>query len=495
MSRPAETEETAEAACFAPGLERAFAEAPAEIAGPVERIEGEMPAWLAGTYYLNGPARFRRGEVAYRHWLDGDGCVAALRLDGSAAGTERARLTTRYVESAKARDEDEAGRALYRTFGTGFEGDQLLRGVALASPVNVSVYPFAGTLLAFGEQGLPWELDPETLETRGEHSFGRRLTPISPFSAHPKLDPESGEMVNFGISFATTEPSLTLYRFDSGGTMLWRKRSRIDLAPSVHDFGLSPSWIIVYAAPHVMNVQAFLEGGASVMESLSWEPERGSRLLIYSRETGEPAADIRLPEATYCLHHINAFEEDGRLVLDVLDLEEPAYQDYQPLPELFVDVKPAVPARYRIDIEGGRVESRTTLPLGLGGDFPAHDAALTGKPYDDFWMLGISATGKPGRKFLDHLVHLSWSRPDLEDSYDAPPGTYFAGEPAFAAPPEGAEGPGSQGVIIVPQLDVETMESSFALLDAHNVAAGPLAVLHVGAPLHLAFHSHFEPVE
>jgi hypothetical protein len=40
-----------------------------------------------------------------------------------------------------------------------------VRDLALASPVNVSVYPVAGRLLAFGEQGLPWELDPVTLET------------------------------------------------------------------------------------------------------------------------------------------------------------------------------------------------------------------------------------------------------------------------------------------------------------------------------------------
>jgi len=38
----------------------------------------------------------------------------------------------------------------------------------LEPPVNVSVYPFAGSLLAFGEQTLPYELDPVTLETRGD---------------------------------------------------------------------------------------------------------------------------------------------------------------------------------------------------------------------------------------------------------------------------------------------------------------------------------------
>ncbi|HEY4594936.1 MAG TPA: carotenoid oxygenase family protein, partial [Thermoanaerobaculia bacterium] len=62
----------------APGLERAFA-APADQQG-TPRVEGEIPAFLRGTYYLNGPARFERGGQAYRHWLDGDGMVCALRF-------------------------------------------------------------------------------------------------------------------------------------------------------------------------------------------------------------------------------------------------------------------------------------------------------------------------------------------------------------------------------------------------------------------------------
>ena len=77
--------ETAMTEDHAPGLERAFA-APAEQCC-VPRIEGEVPAFLRGTYYLNGPARFERGEAATGHWLDGDGMVCALRF-----GAERGPL-------------------------------------------------------------------------------------------------------------------------------------------------------------------------------------------------------------------------------------------------------------------------------------------------------------------------------------------------------------------------------------------------------------------
>jgi all-trans-8'-apo-beta-carotenal 15,15'-oxygenase len=62
---------------FAPGLDKVFSFVPRERSGPVI-VEGAVPAFLRGTYYLNGPARFERGGVRYRHRLDGDGMVCAL---------------------------------------------------------------------------------------------------------------------------------------------------------------------------------------------------------------------------------------------------------------------------------------------------------------------------------------------------------------------------------------------------------------------------------
>src|SRR6185295_18706175 len=151
---------------YAPLIERAFSFTPSEHSYVIDDIEGEIPEFIRGTYYMNGPARFSRGSLRYNHWLDGDGMVCALRFED-----RRVEFTSRFIQSAKHAAEEEAGRPLFRAFGTEFESDRLKRGVMLESPINVSVYPYAGTLLAFGEQGLPIELDSVTLETRGEFNF------------------------------------------------------------------------------------------------------------------------------------------------------------------------------------------------------------------------------------------------------------------------------------------------------------------------------------
>ena len=465
----------------APLLENAFDADLVEESYVVEEIRGEVPGYLRGTYYLNGPARFERAGQRYRHWLDGDGMVCALRFE--AGGVT---FTNRFVRSTKLVEEEEAGRPLFRAFGTAFEGDRLMRGVGLESPVNVSVYPAFGTLLAFGEQGLPWELDPETLETRGQYTFGGRLNEISPFSAHANVDYSSGELFNFGISFSARRPCVNLYRAAPGGELLYRRRIGIEAPCSVHDFGLSERYIVVYLSPYLLRMDALLEGRATLMEALDWRPELGSRLLVARREDGEEVASVPVGNA-YSLHQINCFEEGADLVVDVVELDRPVYDQYD-VPQLFTEVRRAQPVRYRVDLDAGSVAERSTLEHTLMCDFPAIDTRLASHAYQDFWVLAISATERPGRKFFDRLVHLSWNGAGTA-AYQAPPGHYFGGEPVFMADPADDR----RGVVICQQLDAERRRMAFLLFDAHDVARGPIAELGLRRPVHLGFHTSYQP--
>jgi all-trans-8'-apo-beta-carotenal 15,15'-oxygenase len=472
---------------LAPGLEHAFAAVPAERDVRLA-VEGRLPRYLRGSYYANGPARFRRGELAYRHWLDGDGMVAALHVTGEAADAE-VRFVSRFVRSAKWEAEEAVARPLFRAFGTAFPGDRLVRGVALESPVNVSAFPYGGALLAFGEQGLPWELDPVTLETRGLYTFSGALNPLSPFAAHPKIDPETGELFNFGISFSAERPQLNLYRFDTHSRLAYRRRLPLDWASSLHDFCLAPRHAVFYLAPYLLDM-GLLAGGRTLMESLAWRPERGSRLAIVTRETGELAASIPVGER-YSLHTIHGFEKDGRLVVDVLELDRPVYDQYEEIPHLFRDVAPGRPVRFEIDLAAGRLIARREIAYDRAPDFAAVDPRRFARDYDDLWLLGISSQGRPGRKFFDEIVHLAWSRPEAADLWRAPAGSYLGGEPAFVPDPEDER----SGAVICQLFDAVKGESALLVFDAFHVAAGPVARIPLDSPLHLGFHALFAPAE
>ena len=480
MSKTVERGETTRE--LAPFLERCFLFDAVESSYQIENIQGEIPPWLRGSYYVNGPARFQRGGLRYKHWLDGDGMVCRLHFDREAVS-----FASRFVRTPKLKEEEPQDRPIYRTFGTAFPGDKLRRNVMLEPPGNVSVYPVAGKLLAFSEQSLPFELDPVTLEGRGEYDFGGSLNDVSPFSAHPKFDPASGHMVNFGISFSPTQPVLNLYEFDAQGRQLRRRRHRLQFQHSNHDFGLSRNYAIFFLSPLLMDFVKFWNEGVSVMESLRWEPEKGSRIVVMPRESKTESPFEVAAGCGKCLHLINCFEGEGLLTVDLLELEAPVYPEYEVIPDLFSTISRCQPVRYRIDVRSRRLIDRAAMEYDRGPDFPSFDKHLIGQPYDDFWMLGISTTGEAGRKFFDQLAHGSWSRGNVADVFQTPPGEYLAGEPIYISNPENRD----EAVIIVEHLDAGRDRAEFQLFDAANVASGPLARLPLRHKIHPGFHTSF----
>lgn len=462
----------------AAGIEAAFPREFTECCRQVECVEGTIPGFVRGTYYLNGPARFGLGDVSYTHWLDGDGMVCALRFGG-----ENIKLTTRYIGSTKHEIERQIGRPLFRAFGTNFPGSQLNRlNNGVESPVNVSVYRFKDELLAFGEQGLPWALDPQTLETRGQYDFDRRLNAASPFSAHPRFDSDTHEMFNFGIFFSAT-PRLYLYCFTPEG-LRYRTGVPLPYPCSVHDFSLSRRYAIFYLSPYLLDVQGLLHNRQTVLESLQWTPERGSRFLVLDRSDGKLVASIPANQR-YCLHLMNSFDWGDLLTVDLLEFDRPIYGEYQPIPDLFRSVSQGAPVRYTIDLPRREVIGRIALNCDRSPDFPSIDPRRSMHAYDDFWMLGISSSGQTGRKFFDQLVHGNWSR-ETSDIYQSPYKRYLSGEPVFVA------APGSQeSVVLCQEVDVAEGNSYFLLFNANAVRKGPIARISAGQLLYSGFHASF----
>jgi all-trans-8'-apo-beta-carotenal 15,15'-oxygenase len=466
---------------FAPGIEAAFPREFREGCRVVPCVEGEIPKFVRGTYYLNGPGRFGIGDLSYKHWLDGDGMVCALHF-----GNEEMRLTHRYVRSRKHEDEKQANRPLFRTFGTAFPGNQLNRvNNGTESPVNVSVYRFGDRLLAFGEQGLPWALDPQTLETYGQFTFNGRLNEASPFAAHPKFDADTREMFNFGIFFSEQATRLYLYCFAQDG-LRYRAAVGLPYSCSVHDFSLSKRYAIFYLSPYIFDTHGLLYSGQTVLESLHWMPERGALLVVLDRTSGKVVASIPAGQR-YCLHLMNSFESGDILTVDVLEFDAPIYGEYQPIPDMFQSVSQGGPMRYVIDLRNRKLVGRSAIDCFCSPDFPAIDPRRAMQSYEDFWMLGISSSGKSGRKFFDQLVHGNWSGAN-DDIYQAPHKRFLSGEPVFI----GASG-SEEAVVLCQEVDVAERSSYFLLFDAKAVKPGPIARIAAGQLLYCGFHAVFYP--
>src|SRR6185369_3688790 len=104
-------------------------------------------------------------------------------------------------------------------------------------------------------------------------------------------------------------------------------------------------------------------------------------------------------------------------------------------------------------------------------DFASIDPRQAAAPYHHFWMLGISATGRHGRKFFDQLTRADWRNRDVRDVYQAGPGCYLGGEPIFIPNPDDHAG----GAVICQMFDPKRTMSAFGVFDAFNLARGPVA--------------------
>jgi carotenoid cleavage dioxygenase-like enzyme len=60
------------------GRLRGFHSVEVECAPTDLPVRGNLPAWLAGTYLLNGPAQWELPKRSYRHWFDGRHCCIAF---------------------------------------------------------------------------------------------------------------------------------------------------------------------------------------------------------------------------------------------------------------------------------------------------------------------------------------------------------------------------------------------------------------------------------
>lgn len=447
----------------------------------VDDIDGVMPATLRGTLFRNGSGRNELAGQWFAHWFDGDGMISKIRFDD--AGIH---YRNRYVATANYLDETRAGRIVHRGFGKMRPLGPL--GNAFREPANVSntsVVLQGDRLLSLWEGGPPTALDPTTLDTRGIEDFGGVL---KAFSAHPKIDPDTGELFNFGIDYGA-KTTLTPYRIDRG--ILTRLPPVVLPYPVMnHDFVLTARYLVFCLGPILVHPLKFLLGFKSLDGALRWDGSRPTQILLVPRDgRGDKRGGLRWIEtdAFFQFHFANGFEDDGTLVLDLA-----RYPDYDTIGEALRSYwrsdwpsrGMAALTRLRVDLATGKVE-RQTFETGTANEFPTINSARTGKRHRYAYIASNPAQNEIG---LQQRI----SRVDFETgtvaSHDFGPAGYV-GEPLFV--PTRPDGPEDEGVVLVMVFNSADHRTEIAGLDARDLAARPLFTArlrhHVPYPLHGTF--------
>ncbi len=436
-------------------------------------LQGTLPAGLRGTLVRNGPNPVVPDPKA--HWFAGDGMLHSFTLaDGEVRYRNRWVRTDFWRAAAEGRDL--AGG--FQTAPTGEAPTQHDDGTA-----NTNVIGHAGHMLALEEAHLPMEIDLPTLDTLGATDFGGGLH--GSFTAHPKTDPRTGELLFFGygtperlsngMSFGVISPEGRVTRFE---------RFEAPYASMVHDFMVTDRHVMF----PIMPLTGSMDRAKSGRPPYAWEPEYGTRVGLMPRDGS--TADIvwwRGP-ACYVFHVMNAWEAEGSLFADVIQFPTPPLfprPDGSPISD---KTPPSRLVRWQFDFSNPSREFTQTQLEEIPGEFPRIDERFAGLPHRHGWYVrrAVSGPGEPQRLYAG-LMHIDHTTPK-RDMYLFPAPDMVSEGVFVPRAPDAEEG---DGWLLATVWRGATNTSDLVIFDARAIAAGPVCVASLPHRVPVGFHGNW----
>ena len=437
-------------------------------------ITGELPRELHGTLYRNGPNPMFPPRDAY-HMFSGDGMVHAFRLEDG-----RVSYRNRWVRTAKLEQERAAGRALFGTFGNPATSEPAVRGLPY-NVANTNVLVHGGRLLALEEFNPPFELDVATLASIGPFTYDGRLR--GPMSAHPKVDAATGALHAFGYALdGWGSRRMAYHHINAQGELTRSVEFDAPYACMVHDFIVTERHLIFPIFPLTIDPARAKRGGPL----LAWEPTRPSLLGVMPRD-GE-AADLRWFEGEACcvFHPLNAYDDGQTIVADMLRYDAgPGFPG--------ADGRPPDPAqavarleRWRLPLDGTTQAFSTERLDDQASEYPRLDERYAGLRHRYGYF--ASTPGEQGRAAVfDEIVRFDFDT-RRKDTYRLPAGD-FVSEPVFV--PRAADAPEGQGYLLAVAYRARDARSDLVVLNAEDLAAGPLALAQLETRVPFGFHGNW----
>ncbi|HVV11725.1 carotenoid oxygenase family protein [Amycolatopsis sp.] len=435
-----------------------MAPVPDEIDAIGLAVTGTLPAELTGRYFRNGPNPLPGTDPG--HNFAGQGMIHGVRLAGGRAEWYR----NRWVRTPL------------------FEGK---RTGSLADVVaNTHVIEHGGHIYALVENGLPYEISSE-LDTLGPVDFAGKLT--TAMTAHPKEDPVTGDLHFFGYS---ARPPFLTYHVLSGGKLVRSTEITVPGPTMMHDFAVTEHYVVWLDLPVVFDAGLLGKNGIPYR----WSDGYPARLGVMPRDGGD--ADVRWIDIApgYAFHVGNAHEDDrGHIVLDAVRYD---HGDFDELWQVLGGV--TTPVESLASSDTGGVLYRWVVDPGRRtvSEHALDDAAV------EFPTLNDEHVGR-GNRYLYTVGAPFLVRKDTGPSvikYDTAHGSrqvhaldphWVVGEAVFVP---GQDATAEDDGWLLSVITHETADAARLLvLDASDVAAGPVATVELPRRVPAGFHGSWIP--
>lgn len=432
-------------------------------------VSGNVPAGLRGTLYRNGPGRFSRAGFRYRHWFDGDGLIHGWKI-----GEDGISHRARFVATRKFQREERAGRFLLPAAGTRVPDAMGIRNSDDINVANTALVTHAGELYALWEGGSAHRLDAETLHSDGPVTWRDDLASV-PFSAHPLHDTD-GSLWNFGLMGS----QLVIWRIGADGQIRDIQAIETPFPGYMHAFSMSAEHLLFVLLPYVTTGST---EDQSYFESLRWQPERGCRALVIDKANLQRRRWYGLP-AGAAYHYGPVLQQGRELVLQACWNRDGATAISPFAAELAGEVQ-------RIDSGSSLQQIRLHLDTGQSRMDSVFDGSIDFPTWSDndssnsFYALTGADTSESG--YFDSVVRVD-PESGMQDRHYYGEGCMVE-EHRFVPAPLAQRA--RQGWLVGTVLDYRRGRSGISILDAENLAAGPLVQAWLPGTVPLGFHGWF----
>ncbi|XP_039862344.1 beta-carotene oxygenase 2b [Simochromis diagramma] len=355
------------------------------------QIIGTIPEWIKGNFLRNGPGKFEIGNHKFNHWVDGMALLHQFKISNG-----QVTYKSRFLSSDSYQTNKEHNRIAISEFGTVTMPDpcknvfqRFLSRFESHKPTdnaNMSFVTYKGDYYVSTETNIMHKVDPDTLETTEKVDWNKFIA-VNGATAHPHTEPD-GTTYNMGNSYTSKGSYYNIIQVPptkktedetlEGATVLCSIPSVDKTKPSYyHSFAMSENYVVFIEQPIKLDLLKIMTGKLrrkSISDGLFWDPKRNTIFHLIHKHTGKVSSLKYLAKPLSTFHQINAYEEDGFLIIDLCASDDgQAITNYniqnmrksgEALDEVYNTLSRAFPRRF-------------VLPLNVGPDTPYNQNLIT----------------------------------------------------------------------------------------------------------------------
>jgi carotenoid cleavage dioxygenase-like enzyme len=435
-------------------------------------LNGHIPTQLKGIFARNTPnPQFE--PIGKYHWFDGDGMV-----HGFTFGQGEVSYQSKYITTPSFLAERDAKKSLWSGI---LENPQPGLPTPIKDTANTDLTWHSNQFIAsWWLSGTPMSLDTD-FNTIGPATFTQDLPRGASISAHPKVDPNTGDMMCFGYRLHK-KPYYHYAVVDADRTLkhsIW-----VDLPhPHIpHDIAITSNYTILMDFPLGWDKNALRRG----QRKIGFNKNLPARFGIIPR-FGQ-ADEIQWFEADSCYmyHSVRAFELGDEIILSGCRIQDPIPDQASDDPSIArLDIIHLVPYlhQWRFNLKTGQVheENLDRTPT----EFPRiNDRYLTQESRYSYHPVMARASTLCFDGIIKYDFH---SGQQVHYRYDE---DWLGGEVCFAPDPDRI-GQEDGGWIVTVVTNAQKQQSKLLLIDAQHVSHGPMACLALPSAIPVGFHAEW----